>query len=60
MITDKLIIAFSENTEKKITKSGRVEMHCKKGLWGVDAPTEDEAEKEALHYFMQYYNEGEY
>lgn len=55
-----LIVAFQKNTERKLMKNGRVEIHCKKGLWGVDAPDSDAADAEALHYFRQYYEDGEY
>jgi len=33
---------------------------CKKHLWGVTAPTKEEAEREAKRYFVLYYNDGEY
>lgn len=58
--TLKLIQSFLENTERKLMKNGRVEIHCKKGLWGVDAPDSDTADSEAMHYFQQYYEDGEY
>lgn len=51
---------FIKNTETKMMKNGRVEIHCKRGLWGVDAPTYAEAMHEAKHYFIQYYEDGEY
>jgi hypothetical protein len=50
---------FVENTVYKETKYG-VEIWCKKGLWLVCAPTEEQAIIEAMHYFNQYYNDGEY
>lgn len=40
--------------------SGRWTCECKKGLWGVDAPTKDEACHQGLHYFFQYLDDGEY
>jgi len=55
-----LIVSFQKNTERKLMKNGRFEIHCKKGLWGVDAPDSDTADVEALHYFRQYYEDGEY
>ena len=36
------------------------QIDCKRGLWGVVAPTLAEAEREAMHYFRQYYGDGEY
>ena len=33
---------------------------CALGLWGVSAPTQEEAEREARHYFVQYWGDGEY
>lgn len=50
---------FKENTTYKKTKFGH-EINCKKGLWGVCAPTKEQAEKEAKHYFIQYFDDGEY
>ena len=43
-----------------IEKDGdRLNIECKKGLWGVDAPS-DRALSEARHYFIQYWDDGEY
>lgn len=38
----------------------RVSIDCRKGLWAIDAPTEEEAINEAYHYWQQYYSDGEY
>ena len=35
-------------------------VNCRKGLWGVLAPTKEEAEREARRYFAQYFSDGEY
>jgi len=35
-------------------------INCKKGFWGVSAPTKEEATREAKHYFVQYWMDGEY
>ncbi len=44
-----------------ITERGdRVEVECRLGLWGVTAPTEQQALSEAYHYFVQYEEDGEY
>ena len=53
------VAAFAENTTT--TDDGdRVCIACKKGLWSVDAPTKEDALREARHYFAQYYQDGEY
>ena len=41
------------------TKTG-YSARCKKGMWRVDAPTKEQAEKEGRHYFAQYFMDGEY
>jgi len=59
-INDDLTELFERSIERKLMKNGRFEIHCKLGLWGVDAPTKELAEKEALHYWMQYHADGDY
>ncbi len=39
---------------------GSYKIECKFGLWSVQAPTKQEAEQEAKHYFEQYKLDGEY
>jgi hypothetical protein len=51
--------AFEKFTTISKTKNG-FSARCKKGLWGVDAPTKEACLKEAKRYFMQYYFDGEY
>lgn len=46
-------------SKTKKTKRG-YRISCVKGLWGVDAPSIKEAQREAIHYFRQYYCDGEY
>ena len=55
----KLCESYHENTDTYKTKNG-YSIRCKKGLWAVEAPTEDKASIEAMHYFRQYYADGEY
>lgn len=50
---------FKANTVRKKSKSG-YSIRCIKGNWGVTAPTEVDAEREARHYFGQYLEDGEY
>jgi hypothetical protein len=47
-------------TTHKNLRRKSVQINCKKGLWGVDAPDHETAEREAMHYFRQYYEDGEY
>lgn len=41
-------------------KNGRQIYECPKGLWSVSSPERAVAEREARHYFQQYYSDGEY
>lgn len=51
--------AFKTWTTTRKTKHG-YSIRCKKGFWGVDASTREEAEREAKYYFAQYFADGEY
>ena len=35
-------------------------INCKLGLWGVSSPNQEMIEKSARHYWIQYFNDGEY
>lgn len=48
-----------EYTTSRKTRYG-YKISCQKGLWSVEAPSSERAEKEALHYFAQYWGDGEY
>ena len=50
---------FDKNVVIKKTKHG-YSVKCKKGFWGVYAPDKQHALREARHYFLQYYADGEY
>lgn len=51
--------SFFSNVE--ITVDGdRHRYECRKGLWVVSGPDDKLARGEALNYFAQYYNDGEY
>ena len=50
---------FEKNTTTT-ESDDRVTIRCNKGLWSVDAPSEADATREAMHYFMQYAIDGEY
>lgn len=36
------------------------EIQCRLGLWAVSAPTQEQADREARRYFIQYYEDEEY
>jgi hypothetical protein len=55
-----IVDSFEKNTTYKATKDGRHEVDCNKGLFGVSAATKEQAMKEARHYFLQYFEDGEY
>jgi hypothetical protein len=51
--------SYSANTRYTFL-DGRHHIDCIKGLWGVNAENLQDAEREAKHYFIQYYGDGEY
>ena len=51
---------FEKHTTTTMHKDGRCTIACNKGLWSVDAPSKNEATIEAVRYFLQYWEDGEY
>ena len=51
--------AFNKNVEIK-DKFVYWQARCLKGLWSVTGLTKEQCMKEARHYFIQYYQDGEY
>jgi PHD/YefM family antitoxin component YafN of YafNO toxin-antitoxin module len=51
---------FDKCTVKVKRQCGRTIIKCKLGLWGVAAASEEEAVRDALHYFEQHKADGEY
>jgi hypothetical protein len=51
---------FAKCVEYKLMKDGMVEIHCKNGLWSVAGRDRKQVEREAAHYWQQYYADGEY
>ena len=51
---------FERCVERRSKRGGRYEIRCILGNFSVDAPTNEEAEREAKHYFGQYFQDGEY
>lgn len=53
-------LEFRQNTRRRTLKTGNLIISCKRGLWTFDGPDHDEVERQAMHYFLQYYQDGEY
>jgi hypothetical protein len=51
---------FNKCITKRTRKNGNTSINCKLGLWGVSASNEFEAIVEALRYWHQYKEDGEY
>ncbi|HHZ68837.1 MAG TPA: hypothetical protein EYN67_12330 [Flavobacteriales bacterium] len=45
---------------ESVKSKGSHSIDCRLGLWGVTAPTIEQAVSEAKHYFLQYLADGEY
>jgi hypothetical protein len=56
---DEFEAAYKKWTILRRGKNGYI-VRCKKGLWGVEAPTQEEAERKSRHYFALYFGDGEY
>ena len=52
--------SFNKCTTKKELKGGRTEIKCKLGLWSVDGYESINVMCEAMNYFRQYKDDGEY
>ena len=47
--------------EKCVTRRDKgTQIDCKLGLWGVGSRNKDSLERNARHYWIQYYRDGEY
>ena len=51
---------FNRCVEQKLMKDGTLEIHCKRGNWCVIGIDHDRVKTEALHYWYQYKQDGEY
>ena len=51
---------FEICVERKHMKDGSLEIHCKLGLWAASGADHFAVEREAVHYWFQYYTDGEY
>ena len=51
----------NDDFEKCIIRSDEGKtIDCKKGLWGITSYSPESAEREARHYWIQYFRDGEY
>ncbi len=57
--TQDMAEAFGKNVRFSY-EYGNPWFECKKGLWAVSGPDLSKVTDEALHYFQQYWNDGEY
>lgn len=52
---------LNDEFEKCVKRSeGGRSIDCKLGLWGITSYSPESAEREARHYWIQYYQDGEY
>jgi len=58
-MSDKNVSDFWKCTNTKYDGK-RWSIDCRLGLWGVEAPTREQALQEAFRYFEQYKSDGEY
>lgn len=56
---DQIKESFEKNTKHEF-KHGLHHISCIKGNWGVSCRQLYLAKREAKHYFIQYYQDGEY
>lgn len=52
--------AFESCIVRKTHKDGSLEISCKLGLWSGSGRDHAAVEREAKHYWIQYYEDGEY
>lgn len=51
---------FDSCIDLSLQLDGRYEFKCKLGLWSVIGHDYDSARQESIHYWRQYYADGEY
>jgi len=51
---------FNACVKRSFLPYGQVEIRCKLGLWSVSGREHKEVKIEAKHYWIQYYEDGEY
>ena len=52
--------AFETCVERKLLKDGSLLIACRLGLWSASGLDHAQIEREARHYWIQYYQDGEY
>jgi hypothetical protein len=51
---------FERCVERAVDKDGVLKLRCKKGFWCVSGKNHQQVEVEAVHYWRQYEQDGEY
>jgi len=51
---------FDRCAETKLFRDGVIQIHCKLGLWSVQGRDARHTRREAMHYWIQYFEDGEY
>ena len=51
---------FEKCVERRLRPDGRLEINCKRGLWGASGLDRHQVEREASHYWHQYAVDGDY
>lgn len=51
---------FDRCVDVKLLSDGTIEVRCKLGLWSVSGKDGEYVRENAMHYWLQYYRDGEY
>lgn len=52
--------SFHKCTSRRVLKDGTLRIRCKLGLWAVEGKDHAQVQREAMRYWIQYYEDGEY
>jgi hypothetical protein len=54
------IKSFHRCTRSRRLKDGTLRIKCRLGLWAVEGKDYAQVQREAMHYWIQYFEDGEY
>lgn len=60
LMPNRSIKSFHKCTVSRRLKDGTLRIKCRLGLWAVEGKDHAQAQREAMHYWMQYFEDGEY